>query len=278
MSWIRYLLTSKSFYLSILGLILSGAATVYLLDEWIMPAYTQYNEGVTVPDVTKMPFTEAADVLERYGLRYEILDRRAHSAYPADYIIDQSPSPRQIVKPERKVYLTVNTEATPKVVVPELVNMSLRNARIQLENYGLTLGVVSYESSRFRNTVLRQSLAPGDTVNQGAVVDLAVSDGLGDEMVTVPDITGLLLPEAQQLLRENGLRIGPIHFQPSADVVPNTVLSFRHPTRSVRAGDQIREGEELHLVVSERFNLREVEEAGAVMDDDPTPQEPDTTE
>ncbi|NBB75995.1 MAG: PASTA domain-containing protein [Bacteroidetes bacterium] len=94
------------------GLVAAGVIFVLLLDLLIMPFYTNYNEGVTVPDVTKVSLAEAETILEDYGLRHEVIDRRAHSAYPADYIIDQSPSPKQIVKPERKVYLTVNTTTT----------------------------------------------------------------------------------------------------------------------------------------------------------------------
>src|SRR5690625_84571 len=89
------------------------------MDLWIMPYYTNYNEGVTVPDVTSLPLDEAEALLETYGLRHEVLDRRAHSAYPANFIIDQTPEAKQIVKPDRKVYLIVNTDATPKTVVPK---------------------------------------------------------------------------------------------------------------------------------------------------------------
>ncbi|MEX1063559.1 MAG: PASTA domain-containing protein [Balneolaceae bacterium] len=242
--------------------------SIYTLDRLIMPAFTNYNEGVTVPDVTKRSLQEAESTLDLYGLRHEILDRRAHNAYPADYIIDQTPAPRQIVKPNRKIYLTVNTAERPTAVVPDLVNMSLRNAEIQLENYGLTRGTISYESSRFRNTVLRQSIAAGDTVDQGAVVDLAVSDGLGEEIVRVPDITGNLLSEAQQKLREAGLRIGEIRFQPSRNVSPNTVLTMTYDESEITEGDELREGESLNLVVSERFDAREEDEAGAVVDEE----------
>src|SRR5690625_5361507 len=89
------------------------------MDLWIMPYYTNYNEGVTVPDVTRLPLDEAEALLETYGLRHEVLDRRAHSAYPANYIIDQTPEAMQIVKPDRKVYLIVNTDATPKTLRSE---------------------------------------------------------------------------------------------------------------------------------------------------------------
>jgi len=257
MDTLKKILTSKWFYYVLGGTaalaILVGALANYV----IMPEYTNYNEGVTVPDVTKISLDDAQSLLNDYGLRYEVLDRRANASYPANYIIDQSPQPLQLVKPNRKVYLTVNTEVRPKAVVPNVVDLSFRNARIQLENYGFTLGTTSYESSRFRNTVLRQSLTPGDTVARGAAVNLVISDGLGDRIISVPDITGLRLSQAQQQVRQAGLRVGEIRYQPSREE-PNTVLSFTPDA------EELTEGTELTLLVSERFDAREEAESGAV--------------
>lgn len=241
--------------------VVAGISLALIIDLVIMPYYTNYNQGVTVPDVTKISLHEAEERLESIGLRFEILDRRANSAYPANYIIDQSPAPRQIVKPNRKIYLTVNTAVTPQTVVPNVVNLSLRNAEVQLENHGLTVGTRSYESSRFRNTILRQSVAAGDTVARGTVVNLVVSDGLGSRLVNVPDVRGLRLTEAQQEIIRAGLRVGEIRFEPSMTVPPNTIISYS-PEET-----QLTEGESLLLVVAERFDAREEIEAGAIIDD-----------
>lgn len=272
MNKLKAIFTSKPFYLSVGGLVTAGIILVLLMDYVIMPEYTNYNEGVTVPDVTKLSLEEAETLLTEFGLRFEVHDRRAHSAYPANYVIDQSPSPRHLVKPNRKVYLTVNTESTPQVEVPEVVNLSYRNARLQLENSGLSVGSTSYESNRFKNTILRQSVAPGDTVDRGTAVNLVVSDGLGSRMVDVPDLEGLRLTEAQQEIMRAGLRIGPIRFEPSRDVKPNTVLSFS-PNE-----DELQEGETIELVVAERFDAREESEAGAIVDDSTDTTPPDTTQ
>lgn len=238
-----------------------GIILALLADFVIMPYYTNYNEGVSVPDVTKLSLEQAYEKLESSGLRYEILDRRSHSVYPANYILDQAPAPKQIVKPNRKVYLTVNTDVTPQTVVPNVVNLSLRNAEIQLENRGLAIGTQSYETSRFRNTILRQSVAAGDTVARGTEVNLAVSDGLGSRSVDVPDVTGMRLSEAQQAILRSGLRVGEIRFQPTDEVPPNTIISFTPDST------QLTEGETLLLIVSERFEAIEEVESGAIIDD-----------
>ncbi|HCD51724.1 MAG TPA: PASTA domain-containing protein [Balneolaceae bacterium] len=255
------ILKNKYLYISIFTLMVIGAGTLLLFDKVLMPVYTNYNEGVTVPDVTRISLDEAEELLTSYGLRFEVADRRANSAFPGNYVIDQAPSAEVIVKPNRKIYLTVNAATKPTVKVPNVVNLSLRNAQIQLQNYGLEVGSISYESSRFKNAVLRQSISEGSVVEKGTTINLVISDGLGDKIVKIPEIVGLRLPDAQLKLREIGLRVGEIRFQPIKDVVPNTVLDY---TPKV---SELVEGESLNLVISERFDAVELLEGGAVFSD-----------
>jgi len=268
---IKRVLTSKKTYLSLLGLVIFGALTLLLLDNVIMPAYTNYDEGVTVPDISQISLQEAQKELTDYGLRYEIAERRSNTAYPTDYVIDQTPSSSEIVKPQRKVYLTVNTEANPTVKVPEVVDLSYRNAKIQLQNNGLRVGTVSYESSRFKNSVLRQSVTANTVVPKGTAIDLAVSDGLGEKKVVIPNIEGLRLSEAQQKLQDRGLRVGEIKFKPSKKVEPNVILSYSPANKKIVVG------ETLKLIVSERFNVKEKNKSGAVVDTTINIAAPDST-
>jgi eukaryotic-like serine/threonine-protein kinase len=252
---ILQLLRSKTLYKIIAGLVVLGALTVFAMDKWVMPWYTNYNEGVTVPDVTKMPIAEAEALLESYGLRHVIIDQRAHESFPPDYVIDQTPAGALIVKPNRKIYLTISTTDRPMVTVPEVVNLSLNNAQIQLQNHGLRPGNITYESSRFRNAVLRQSLPSGQSVERGTVVDLVVSDGLGQQRVAIPRIVGLRLQDGQRMLREAGLRIGVIQFRPSIGEA-NLIMSFTPADR-----DTVFEGETINLIVSEQAQVQEAIES-----------------
>jgi|AntRauTorckE6833_2_1112554.scaffolds.fasta_scaffold01160_6 hypothetical protein len=261
MDMLKYIFTNKYFYIGGFALIVFGAVSLLMADTLFMPSYTNYNEGITVPDVTKVTMEEAGDLLTSYGLRFEINERRSNPGYPADYVLDQAPGASSIVKPNRKIYLTVNTEVKPTVEVPDVVDLNLRNAELQLQNYGLQVGSRSYESSRFKNVILRQSIPAGATVDKGTTVDLIVSDGLGERMVEVPDIVGLRLPEAQLELRRAGLNVGEVQFRPTRDIVPNTVLDY-----SPRQGS-LREGETLTLVISERFEVEEESEGGAIIID-----------
>ena len=258
---LKALFTNKFLYIIIFSLVGLGALSLITLDKFIMPHYTKYNEGITVPDITRISLEEAKEQLTSIGLRFEVADRRANSAYPANYVIDQAPSASILVKPNRKIYLTVNAAVKPKVTVPNVVNLSLRNAQVQLQNYGIEVGSISYESSRFKNAVMRQSIDEGTIVDRGTTIELVVSDGLGDKIVTVPSIKGLRLPDAQFKLREAGLKVGEIRFQPMKEVAPNVVLDFSPKVSSLV------EGESLTLIISERFDVIEEIEGGVIITD-----------
>ncbi len=237
---------NRNFYLGILGFLVAAVLLLLLLDEAFMPGYTNYAEGLTVPNVSRMSLEDAKETLTAYGLRYEVAERRKNAIYPAGYVTDQNPTPSEIVKPDRKIYLTVNMEYNPTVEVPEVLSLSLRNAKIQLRNSGLEVGTISYESSRFKNTVLRQSIEASEIVEQGASVDLAIGDGLGDRMIEVPDIIGMDFTTARQELRRVGLRIGENRYrEPINDVPPNVIIGYSPQQDSVVIGTT------LNLIVSQ---------------------------
>lgn len=256
---LKQLLKDIRFYLLILGVVLFGVIFVLVMNYYVMPAYTRHNHGLTVPDITKLPLNEAKVLLNKDGLRDSVVDRRYTSSYPPNYVIDQNPTASSIVKSGRFIYLTVNAPTAPKVTVPDVVNMSLRNAVLQLENYGLEVGNRKYVSGQFKNSVISQSIPAGISVTKGVVVSLTVSDGLGINKVKVPKLTGLLLYQAQSKIRNAGLRIGEIMNKPDAKTPPNTVISYS-PSKK----DSLLEGTSINLVISERPSSEEGIEYGPV--------------
>lgn len=257
--WFHFFTDRKLYYL-LAGLILFGGLSLIAMDRYIMPFYTHYGHGITVPDISRMPLDEAIVRLQDSGLRHELTAKRSNEAFPPDYVLDQTPNAGMIVKPNRKVYITVNATTTPTVVVPNVENLSLRNATIQLENSGLQVGNITYESSRFRNSVLGQSIPSGRSVSRNTMVDLIVGDGLGSVMVDIPDIRNMHLTQAQNTLQEAGLRVGSILFEPTDRVMPNTILSYQPDTRR-----PVFEGTAIDLVVSVSPEEKEEEETGPLI-------------
>ncbi len=237
------------------GLVIMGFLMVVLFDQVVMPSYTKHGRGLTVPDVTKMSMPEARAILERSGLRDSLLDQRFNADLPPEYVVDQSPTPGSIVKPNRTVYLTINTTTRPQVTVPDTRNLSLRNAELQLRNYGLSVGEISYVSSLFKNSVVEQSIPPGSQVDRGTPIDIVVSDGLGQNLVDLPQLIGLPLVEAQLMLRERNLRIGSVLYQASNRYPLDYVISMKPDDV-----DSLQEGSLIDLILSRALNAQEEEE------------------
>jgi beta-lactam-binding protein with PASTA domain len=95
--------------------------------------------------------------------------------------------------------------------MPNLKDFSFRNAELQLKNMGLRVGDTSYVHDFAKNTVQEQRyngspIAPGDQkFNKGSVIDLVLSDGVGEAEFTVPNLIGMTFGEAKTLIESNGL-------------------------------------------------------------------------
>lgn len=248
---LRSLLTNRYLYLGLALLIALGLAFFFVLNSVVLPGYTRHDETITVPDVTHLAYEEAADVLRHSDLRVEQEMQRFDPEKPRDVVVDQSPAPETLVKPGRRVYLTVNTGVAPTVTVPRLEGFSPREAQNQLRGVGLLLGEVRADSipHPYQNTVTRQDPPPGIATRAGEAVTIWVSTGPGDQWVTVPDVTGMVVRDAQQhLLDEFKLRSRVLGAPDDAD--PEEVLDMLVTSQS-NVDARVRQGYEVRLHVDE---------------------------
>lgn len=245
------------FWGGVVGLLLVGILLFVLLNYLALPLYTRHGVAVTVPDVKQRSYAEAVQLLEREGFRVERIVQRFNPELPRDAVVEQSPHPNALVKPGRRVYLTVNSGRVPKVKVPALEGASLREARSRLQAVGLEARDVRPDTipSPYANTITRQSPAPGDSLPRGAGVTLWYSTGLGEVYVAVPDVTGKPLAEAQQILLANKLRTVVIGLEPGDR--PETLPVLR---QSREPGTRVKEGFEIRLFVNEAADPEAVPE------------------
>ncbi|MDL2307997.1 PASTA domain-containing protein [Bacteroidales bacterium OttesenSCG-928-B11] len=85
-------------------------------------------------------------------------------------VLKQNPYPDEYVKKGRKVYLTVASSEPPKVKMPALNSVSLRQAEIMLKAVGLEVEGVIYKPSPYKNAVLDQ-LYRGRSINVGTLIN-----------------------------------------------------------------------------------------------------------
>ncbi len=219
----------------------------FILMNWVvMPWYVHDGGTVTVPDVVGMDSSEGRAVLDTAGLQFELGGSKS-SKLPPNTILAQNPEAGSVVKHGRRIYMILSG-GTEKVQVPNLVGHSQREAQFMLERIGFRLGTVTADSSSEypQNVVMSQSIQPGSKVTTGSAISMVVSSGPVEAgEVSVPNLVGRPLSEAQRLILNANLVLGKISFQPSKKLVPNTVLE-QYP----RAKDIVPKGPAVNLFVS----------------------------
>jgi len=97
----------------------------------------------------------------------------------------------------------------PKVAVPRVVDMPYQTATAELVKVKLVADVVRQPSDTVpEDTVISQNPTAGTEVTQNSTVKLFVSSG--PTAVTVPDLKGLTVQEAQSQLSDQGLAVGTV--------------------------------------------------------------------
>lgn len=123
------------------------------LNYWLH-SYTRHDQATTLPTVKGMTVEEAANVLERYNLRFEIIDSIHNDKKAPGIVLEQIPAPDTKIKEGRVVYLTINATTPRQVKVPNLINSSVRQAEAQLKSLGFHNVIIEYKSSPYKNLVL----------------------------------------------------------------------------------------------------------------------------
>lgn len=206
--WLSSLATNPFFWGGLALLVLVGLSVVFVFNTFVMPSYTRHDAGLTVPNVEQQPFERAAETIQAQGLSVERQEGRFNPNVPQGVVVDQNPPPQSPVKPGRRVYLTVNSGEAPTVVLPDLSGTSIREAENRLSALGLKVQSLRADSipSPYPETITRQRPEPGDSLKIGKGVQLWYSEGLGDRRASVPNLVGLPVETAQQVLLRQKLR------------------------------------------------------------------------
>lgn len=131
---------------------------------------------VAVPDVAGYDAAMAQEILTAAGLTVSRTDSiQAPNVAPGLVVITRPP-PASVANPGTGIVLVVNRGA-PTIAVPDVVGMSLSDARDRLEGAGLVVGAVTRRrvSGASPGTVIGQQPAAASLAAPGLVVDLIVA-------------------------------------------------------------------------------------------------------
>jgi len=205
---------SREFLYTLGALFFAGIMAYLAIFFLILPLYTRHGSGITVPDIQEMSLNLAEDALEEVNLRPDILDSVYVEGLAPGTVIKQYPSPYTRVKPGRLVSLTINQRQAPMVTVPDLTDMILYQAKVQLEGVKLSLGKITYVPKLGKDKLLSYSyqgkqLQINDKVPLGSKIDVVVKQGVGSKMVGVPDLMGQSYEDALNIVQGIGLNLVP---------------------------------------------------------------------
>jgi beta-lactam-binding protein with PASTA domain len=133
---------------------------------------------VLVPRLEGVSIRQAELLLMHEGLEMGEINWSPSDSFPEEVVIASIPSCDTPVPVGMPVNLTVSLGVRPDTVaVQDLVGMTLEQGRKMLREIGLELGRVKSKVNNdfLPNTILRQSLQPGEKVEMGSRIVLEVS-------------------------------------------------------------------------------------------------------
>jgi beta-lactam-binding protein with PASTA domain len=154
---------------------------------------------VKVPDVLGLTKDAARKRLRRAGLR-AVVEEEGSTKVPEGSVIRSDPGPGVAIERDTRVTLIVSTGPEEKTV-PDVIGLDQEDAASRLSEEGLTVVVREKASSEPVDTVVEQTPAAGQLVDEGSTVTIFVSNGKLDE---VPDVVGLGQADAEAEIRDAG--------------------------------------------------------------------------
>lgn len=215
--------------------------------------YTQHGVEVTVPEITELYLEEARIILESEGLHIEVIDSTYSTKVPQGTIVEQTPLAGSKVKHGRTIYVIQNAQMRRPVFIPELRDISLRQAQATLKTLGLAVDSIIYEPSAYRDIILdirvdNESVNMGQRLEEGSKVVLIVGKGRGTEEVTIPNIVGKSLDEARSWLLSHTLTVGVVEYDlpPTEENIQMYMVYSQEP----ESGTIVVEGSSVNLKLS----------------------------
>ncbi len=246
-------LKSKVFFTHLLIAIGLVFILLFLTYNWLS-GYTNHGETVTVPDLKGKTMKDIEKFLVGKTFQVKIADSSSFILDKAPgTIIEQDPMANSKVKEGRTIYITITRTVPPGVKLPNLVDVSQRQAEAILGSFGLKVGQLIYKPDLAKNAVLAMlfkgnPIKAGEEIPKGSAIDLILGDGIGNTEVPVPTLVGLTTEEALFVLQGSQLNPGAMVYDEDVLDSASAVIYKQTP----EPGDSIfvKQGESIDLYFS----------------------------
>lgn len=162
-----------------------GTFIAILLILLLLRVFTRHGREFEMPSFIGQNAQELTQRGKTEGFVFEVSDNLYENGKEPGSVLKQDPAPGEKVKRGRKVYLTVAAAEPPTIKMPELHDISLRQAQLILESQGLILDKVIEKPSPYENAVLDvfyrgHSISAGAEIKMGEKITLVVGKDIGD--------------------------------------------------------------------------------------------------
>ena len=168
-------------YIHLLIMAVAACLIVYFTLKSI-DAYTNHDQAVYVPDIKGLQIEDAEPFLTNNQLYYAIIDSIYSKEWAPGAIVDLSPEANSKVKKNRIISITINAKTEETAPVPEIDDLSYRQAYALLKAHGFANVEMKYVSGEFRDLAVGveyggQLVSSGTRVPLDATLILVISDG-----------------------------------------------------------------------------------------------------
>ena len=171
---------------SIVKHLFASSITVFIIFYFVfisVKIYTKHNRYIEVPSLSGLNIEDANKILKKKKLKFEVLDSSKYfSETPVNFILSQIPDAGEFVKKNRKIYLNVNPSDYQKVSIPNIIQITKRNAESILNALGFEVSSFQYVDNIGKDMVLEvlyngEKMNIGDAIARGSKLELILGNG-----------------------------------------------------------------------------------------------------
>jgi eukaryotic-like serine/threonine-protein kinase len=208
--------------------IIVGAIMILLI--WLN-LYTRHGQARPVPDFFGLTMEQTEKLAKKNKLSFQVIDSVYTTLVPRGCIAEQNPKPGFKVKKWRRVILVINAFSPEMVVVPNLIDLPIRQASAVIESSGLKMGEPRYRSDLSIGIVLEQlyngkKINPGDSLQKGSVVSFVLGKGLSNQRTPLPDLMWMNLEPARNKILISSLSLGTYVYDNTIRTAQDTLKAF----------------------------------------------------
>jgi serine/threonine-protein kinase len=224
--------------------VLAAGISAYLTLTLIIKS----EDTVIVPELVGKDVVYALEFLTDLELNTKVKGSEYSEDIPKSHVIYQDPPAGAEIKKGRDIRIVIS-KGPKRISMPNLISLTVHQARLILEENGVCHGELSqtHSKSMEKDHVIAQVPSPGFMITRGSCGDLLVSLGRRPRAYKMPNLKGQTLNETILSLERAYLDIGEIKSSFDKGKLRNVILN-----QEPLPGYQVISGTPVNLVINRK--------------------------